>query len=47
VLHTDKELFADIAWVDPTSGVESNLQYLSPYTAHKILGHFKEPAGTQ
>lgn len=23
------------------------LQLLSPYTAHKTLGHFKEPAGTQ
>ncbi len=33
--------------VDPTSGAESRLQYLSPYTAHKTLGHFKEPAGTQ
>jgi hypothetical protein len=39
--------FANIAVVDPTTGSESTLQYLSPYTAQKTLGHFKEPAGTQ
>jgi hypothetical protein len=47
VLYTDNGQFAHIAVVDPTSGEESHLQYLSPYTAHKTLGHFKEPAGTQ
>jgi hypothetical protein len=30
----------------PTSPPQQ-MQLLSPYTAHKTLGHFKEPAGTQ
>jgi hypothetical protein len=47
VLYTDKKMFANIAVVDPTSGEENTLQYLSPYTAHKTLGHFKDPAGLQ
>ena len=47
VLYTDNDQFANIAVVDPTSRQEDILQYLSPYTAHKTLGHFKEPAGTQ
>jgi hypothetical protein len=47
VLYSDNNCFANIAVVDPTTGSESTLQYLSPYTAHKTLGHFKEPAGTQ
>ena len=47
VLLTDNTVFANIAVVEPTSGEEKVLQYLSPYTAHKTLGHFKEPAGTQ
>ena len=47
VLLTDKDRFSDIAVVDPTQGLECQLQYLSPYSAHKTLGHFKEPAGTQ
>jgi ribonuclease HI len=47
VLQADKDWFDNIVVVDPTSGAESKLQYLSPYTAHKTLGHFKEPAGTQ
>jgi hypothetical protein len=47
VLYMDNGQFAHIAVVDPTSGEENHLQYLSPYTAHKTLGHFKEPAGTQ
>jgi exonuclease III len=32
---------------DPFTNVEHNLEFLSPYTAHKTLGHYKEPAGTQ
>ena len=47
VLHTDNDKFAMITVEDPTSGTASKLQYLSRYTAHKTLGHFKEPAGTQ
>jgi hypothetical protein len=33
--------------LDPVSGQVKALEYLPPYTAHKTLGHFKEPAGTQ
>ncbi len=47
VLQTDKDRFASISVQDPTSGIENKLEYLSPYTSHKTLGHFKEPAGTQ
>ncbi len=32
---------------DYISGEAHELQYLSPYAAHKTLGHYKEPAGTQ
>ena len=32
---------------DPFTNVEHNLEFLSPYTAHKTLGHYKEPAGEQ
>lgn len=47
VLMTDKVKFSDIEVIDPNTERAFNLQYLSPYTAHKTLGHFKEPAGTQ
>jgi hypothetical protein len=47
VLFADKTMFANIPVVDPTTGAESHLQFLSPYTAHKTLGHFKEPSGSQ
>ena len=47
VLCANKEVFSNIKVSDSTSGNESNLQYLSPYTSHKTLGHHKEPAGTQ
>jgi hypothetical protein len=33
--------------VDPTTGIAHDMQFLSPYEAHKTLGHYKEPAGTQ
>ena len=32
---------------DPYTNARQPLQYLSPYTAHKTLGYYKEPAGTQ
>jgi hypothetical protein len=47
VLFADKDRFAHIEVTDPISATQNKLQYLSPYSAHKTLGHFKEPAGTQ
>ena len=32
---------------DPYANTERELEYLSPYTAHKTLGHYKDPAGGQ
>ena len=32
---------------DPYTVTLQELEYLSPYTAHKTLGHYKEPAGRQ
>ena len=32
---------------DPHTNVHHQLEYLSPYTAHKTLGYHKEPAGGQ
>ena len=32
---------------DPLTDAVHPLTFLSPYTAHKTLGHYKEPAGTQ
>jgi hypothetical protein len=31
---------------DSLTAAEHPLEFLSPYTAHKTLGHYKEPAGT-
>jgi ribonuclease HI len=47
VLCTDKADFDNITVVDPVTRQERHLKYLSPYSAHKTLGHHKEPAGTQ
>ena len=33
--------------IDPHISKAMSLEYLTPHTAHKTLGHFKEPAGTQ
>ncbi len=33
--------------VDPNTRRVHDMQFLSPYEAHKTLGHYKEPAGTQ
>ena len=32
---------------DPHTDTPYELEYLNPYSAHKTLGHYKEPAGTQ
>lgn len=32
---------------DPATGILHDLQLLSPYQAHKTLGHYKDPAGKQ
>jgi exonuclease III len=32
---------------DPHTKIHHQVQMLSPYAAHKTLGHYKEPAGTQ
>jgi exonuclease III len=32
---------------DPHTRISHHVQMLSPFTAHKTLGHYKEPAGTQ
>jgi hypothetical protein len=32
---------------DPITGLEHSMGYLAPHSAHKTLGHYKEPAGTQ
>ena len=39
--------FRSISVQDSATSKPQQLQLLSPYTAHKTLGHFKEPAGTQ
>jgi hypothetical protein len=33
--------------IDSFTRATHNLEFLSPYSAHKTLGHYKEPAGTQ
>jgi hypothetical protein len=33
--------------IDPHTTKVMTLEYLTPHSAHKTLGHFKEPAGTQ
>jgi hypothetical protein len=35
----------NIQVTNSSTGFSQDLQYLSPYTAHKALGHHKEPAG--
>ena len=47
VLVTDKAKYANVTVRDYVTGEDHQLQYLSPYTSHKTLGHYKEPAGTQ
>ena len=47
VLIADPRNYAGVTVIDPISGGERSLKYLSPYESHKTLGHYKEPAGTQ
>ncbi len=46
-LVTDRSRFKGVSVKDPVSGEDQDLDYLSPYAAHKTLGHYKDPAGTQ
>ena len=44
-LVTDSSRFKGVSVKDPVSGETQDLDYLSPYVAHKTLGHYKDPAG--
>ena len=39
--------YRSIEVTDPHSSTPQVLEYLTPHSAHKTLGHYKEPAGTQ
>jgi hypothetical protein len=47
LIHTQQPGADPLTVVDPLTCESQALQFLSPYTAHKTLGHYKEPAGTQ
>ena len=47
LIHTKQPAEAPLTVVDPLTGEVQALQFLSPYSAHKTLGHYKDPAGTQ
>jgi hypothetical protein len=47
VLASCPQEYRSIDEMDPESGIEQTLEYLTQHSAHKTLGHFKEPAGTQ
>jgi hypothetical protein len=47
VLTTDTGKYSGASVTDSTTGEGKLLKYLSPYKAHKTLGHYKEPAGIQ
>ncbi|KAI2514379.1 hypothetical protein MHU86_272 [Fragilaria crotonensis] len=47
VLYNDRENYGTVTVPDALAGEDQELQYLSTYEAHKTLGHYKEPAGTQ
>ena len=47
VLMNESRAISPVAVIDSMSGASSELQYLSPYKAHKTLGHYKEPSGIQ
>jgi S-adenosylmethionine:tRNA-ribosyltransferase-isomerase (queuine synthetase) len=40
-------MYGGVLVTDALTGEDHELQYLSPYEAHKTLGHYKEPAGIQ
>ena len=47
MLASSPQEYCRIEVTDPVSGREYTLEYLPPHTAHKALGHHKEPAGTE
>jgi hypothetical protein len=47
VLYTDRARYAPITVSDQHTGKTQAIEYLSPYSSHKTLGHYKDPAGTQ
>ena len=47
VLGSVKSRVPAISVTDPITGDSHTLEYLSPSVAHKTLGHYKEPTGTQ
>jgi hypothetical protein len=47
VLVNDDQLLRELPVQDPLTERVQHLEYLTPYQAHKTLGHYKEPAGTQ
>lgn len=47
LVNTRQSLTHPVEVTDPLTKAEHALTFLSPYTAHKTLGHYKEPAGNQ
>ena len=47
LVYTKPPVDEPVTAIDPITQKVQALQILSPYTAHKTLGHYKEPAGTQ
>ena len=47
VLASCPKEYHRIEVTDPITSQTQTLEYLSPHLAHKTLGHYKEPAGTQ
>jgi hypothetical protein len=47
LIHTQQPTQAPLTVVDYLTKEDHALQFLSPYSAHKTLGHYKEPAGNQ
>jgi hypothetical protein len=47
ILMNMKRELPPLTVVDPYSHQLQELEYLSPYEAHKTLGYYKEPAGIQ
>ena len=39
--------YRSIQVTDPHTSITQTLEHLTPHSAHKTLGHYKEPAGTQ
>ena len=47
ILSNQKATLPPLQVLDPHTNEICTLEYLPPYTAHKTLGHYKDPAGTQ